>query len=214
MPEDKGAVGVVKNLFRSIGRFLFGSDNVENGENAKLSYEQARQTREIIDQLAEKHSADNQYFLPVLDIDINLEDLNKGAYGNSSFYVDPEKNPQWHCIYSDLLRNQIKYFVDVHSMYSLMSTTNFEMVVNFTKKMNYADELLKMFTGVFSWFGGLFSGMFSGILNVVILIIVFILLLVCFSSVKELVRGFFHMIVKILLIPINLIISLIDKKGA
>jgi hypothetical protein len=197
----------------SVHDFLWGKDNTENGANAALRYDQAQKSKEIIKELAKKHTSVNQYFLPVLDVDINLQDLNKGAYGNSAFSVEPEKNPQWHCIYADPQRNQIKYFVDVHSMYSLLTTTNFEMVVNFDKKMTVEDEFSQALGNLFGWVGGIFDGIFGGAFDIFVKIALLIIVIVCFPLIISLVKKVFGLLVDIIKVPINLIAKLAKKAG-
>lgn len=165
-PEDKGLLGRVYGFFESIARSVFGGDNIGNGANASMRDDQIKDTRYIIEQLEREHNTRNaygenrQYFLPVVYLDINLEQLNKGAYGNEAFNVREEDNPQWHLISGTPKLNNLVYYADVHNVYSLDSS-NFTMVVNFDKKMDGFDTMAKRFADTAGWFGKFFGGIFG-----------------------------------------------------
>jgi|GEM_PF-5708491 len=198
-PESDGAVGVVYRFFESIMRWLFGGDNVGNGVNAQIREEQKDKAKQLVYELARKHTPTNQYFLPVVYLDINLEYLNKGAYGNAAFKVYEEKNPQWHLVSGDPLRNDLMYFADVHSMYSL-ATSNFTLVVNFDKKMDgfdaFAQKAASFFGFIGSFFGGIFKAFGTGLgWTFFVLIGVILLCIFCFPLVVAFAKALFSIII-------------------
>lgn len=157
---DTGAFGAIGNFFDGILREIFGSDNVLNGWLAKSRKEQRDDTKLILDSIASHHNQNNLYFLPVLRTNVNLENLNKGAYGNAALDIKPSKNMQWHLIDQNIYSGDICYFADVHDMYSL-TVSSYKMVINFEKEMSGFDAMAQTFANIAGWFGRFFGGIFG-----------------------------------------------------
>lgn len=219
-PEDKGFLGKAYGFFESIARSIFGSDNVINGANNATREAQRKDSRYIIEQLAREHSTRNAYgehrlyFLPVVFLDINLEQLNKGAYGNEAFNVREEDNPQWHLISGTPKLNNLVYYADVHNVYSLDSST-FNMAINFEKKMDGFDAMAKTTANFFGWvgnffgdiFGSFFGGLFKGGLGWLYTLITFaVLFIIAWFFIRPLLIGFCIWLA-------NLLIELLNKIG-
>ena len=191
--ESKGVLGVFVNFFDGILRFLFGTDAVTSGSNSAAARRYQEDTGYIINQLFDSHSKTSLYFVPVLNVDINLQDLNKGAYGNEAFDVDKKKNPQWNLIHLNIYGGQVVAFADVHSMYALGSS-NFSFVVNFHKKMSGADSFAKAVADLFGWVGKFFGGIFGSLTGWIWVILGVILLIFCWPLVAALIKALFAII--------------------
>lgn len=223
-PEDKGLLGRVYGFLESIARTVFGGDNIGNGANAAMREDQKKDARYIIEQLEREHNTRNAYgehrlyFLPVVYLDINLEQLNKGAYGNEAFNVREEDNPQWHLISGTPKLNNLVYYADVHNVYSL-GNSNFTMAINFEKKMDGFDAMAKTAANIAGYvgkffgdiFGSLFRGLslgFDGVTGILVAIALTLLAIIFFFAIAEVLKSVF----KIGTYPINKTANKLDAR--
>lgn len=201
---DTGAFGAIGNFFDGIMREIFGSDNVLNGWLAKSRKEQRDDTKLILNSIASHHDQNNLYLLPVLRTNVNLENLNKGAYGNAALDIKPSKNMQWHLIDQNIYSGDICYFADVQDMFSL-TASSYRMVINFEKEMSGFDALAQTFANIAGWFGNFFGGIFGGffgglgnffsnIVNWLWLIVLGLILWFCRDLVLDFIKALFAII--------------------
>lgn len=167
IPDD-GFVGGIYRFLENIMRSLFGSDGVISGANPEALKKQQEDSAKIIKQLADKHNKPqgslnetNEYYLLVVQAEVNLENLNQGAHGSAAFKVLPSKNKQWGALSGNPeFSTTISYWAEVHGMYSL-SSSDFTMVINFERKMDGFDAFAKRTSDLAGWFGNFFGGIFG-----------------------------------------------------
>jgi len=128
--------GMIWGVVRAVDWLLFGSRTDQNEINALMREQQRRETLGLVRRLIIDHNPDNQIFMPIVRLDVNLEDVSGGTFRNTNFNVDPVRNPQWRLISGTPEANDLIYAVDFFDTMSLGATHNFTLVVTFNRYLS------------------------------------------------------------------------------
>jgi len=135
-----------------------------------------RQAYQLVYELVPLSTPDNRIFIPTIRLDINLEDLDNGRHGNAAFVACPTANAGWRLMSGTPQQNNLIYFVDLHSYFSLNTNHRFVFTVNFQRPVDVWELI---FGGIMRFFQSL-SFMFGGLNLLWILAIILLIFLMIF----------------------------------